>query len=87
MFVKTLVLVFDRSSPSYPLKKAKNVLGAKKIIFIFKVFKVLQCSVSLNPFPAIYMITDVCSLTYFHISVANIANNMDPDQTAPLGSV
>ena len=52
MFVKTLVLDFDRSrvslprvvtGPFYPLKKAKNVLGAIKNNFLFLPFKVLQC--------------------------------------------
>ena len=52
MFVKTLVLVYDRSrvslpwvvtSPFYLLKKAKNVLGAINNNFHFLPFKVLQC--------------------------------------------
>ena len=52
MFVKTLVLDFDRSrvslprvitSPFYPLKKAKFVLGAINNNFHFCVYKVLQC--------------------------------------------
>ena len=53
MFVKELVLVFDRSreslplvvtSPFYPLKKAKNVLDAIINNFLkFLPFKVLQC--------------------------------------------
>ena len=51
MFVKTLVLVFDRSrvsstlvvtSPFYPLKKAK-CSGAINNNFHFLPFKVLQC--------------------------------------------
>ena len=53
MFVKALVLVFDRSRevlplvvtrPFYPLKKAKNVLGAINNNFLkFLPLKVLQC--------------------------------------------
>ena len=52
MFVKTLVLVFDRSrvslpwvvtSPFYPFKKAKIVLDAIINTFHFLPFKVLQC--------------------------------------------
>ena len=48
------VFVIDRSRLSLPVdftgkKKTKNVLGAKEIIFIFCVFKVLQCTCAIAP--------------------------------------
>ena len=60
-----LSVIFDW--PSYLLKKAKNVLGEKIIIFLFCVFKVLQC-------------IKECQVIFFSEDRFYLTNSVDADE-------